>query len=83
MYWTRVVDLKNGLGTGERRKMPRKLPDIPRVRCEGCDGDRFIPLTFPTRKAARTVVAQARPTAKCMTCGQLHFPRSALELNDN
>lgn len=63
--------------------MPRKLPDIPRLRCEGRDGDRFIPLTFPTSRAARKVVAPARPTAKCLICGQLHFPRSAPELNDN
>lgn len=72
--------LKVNSALGETREMPKGMPDIPRLRCEGCDGDRFIPLTFPSRKAAKEAVGQARPTAKCVTCGQLYFPRSAPEL---
>jgi hypothetical protein len=46
-----------------------RIPDIPVLRCEGCGGDRFIPLTFPTREGAGKAEASARPTAKCLTCG--------------
>jgi hypothetical protein len=49
--------------------VPMRIPDIPVLRCEGCGGDRFIPLTFPARKGAEKAGASARPTAKCLTCG--------------
>jgi len=52
------VNLKVNSALGESREMPKGMPDIPRLRCEGCDGDRFIPLTFPSRKAAKEAVGQ-------------------------
>jgi hypothetical protein len=49
--------------------VPMRIPDIPVLRCEGCGGDRFIPLTFPPHIGAVKAGASARPTAKCLTCG--------------
>jgi hypothetical protein len=54
--------------------MPKRIPDIPLLRCSGCGGDRFIPLTFPSRRGAEKAEIEARPTAKCVTCGLSYIP---------
>jgi hypothetical protein len=46
-----------------------RMPDIPVLRCDGCGGNRFIPLTFPARRGAEKAGVRGRPTAKCVTCG--------------
>lgn len=48
--------------------MTRQLPGIPALRCVGCGGRRFIPLTFPRFGEAQRS-ATVRPSAKCVTCG--------------
>jgi hypothetical protein len=57
--------------------MPKRMPDIPVLRCDGCGGDRFIPLTFPGRGGAEKADVRARPTAKCLGCGLSYIPRGA------
>jgi hypothetical protein len=47
----------------------RQLPGIPSLRCKGCGGTEFIPLTYPRRETANRSKICARPTAKCVTCG--------------
>ena len=54
--------------------MPKRIPDIPVLRCDGCGGDRFIPLTFPGRGGAGKVDVRGRPTAKCVGCGKSYIP---------
>jgi hypothetical protein len=49
--------------------MPR-LPDIPDLRCEGCGGHRFIPLTF--RRSNAPPGGNSRPSAKCVDCGMVY-----------
>jgi hypothetical protein len=57
--------------------MPRRIPDIPVLRCESCGGDRFIPLTFPGRGGAEQADVRGRPTAKCVGCGLSYIPSGA------
>jgi hypothetical protein len=53
--------------------MTTDLPRIPALRCVGCGGNRFIPLTFPRLRKANWIDPVLRPTAKCVTCGQCYF----------
>ena len=57
--------------------VPMRIPDIPVLRCEGCGGDRFIPLTFPPHMGAEKAGARVRPTAKCLTCGRSYIASRA------
>ena len=53
--------------------MTTQLPRIPALRCLGCGGERFIPLTFPRFPKANWIDPVLRPSAKCVTCGHCYF----------
>jgi hypothetical protein len=46
-----------------------RLSDTPTLRCGGCDGDRFIRLTFPNYGRTTRTELPPHPTAKCAICG--------------
>src|SRR5580700_92501 len=61
--------------------MTTHLPAIPALRCVGCGGERFIPLTFPRLRLANRIEQVLRPSAKCVTCGQCYFGAPNLPIN--
>jgi ribosomal protein S14 len=53
-----------------------RLPDIPKLRCTECGGERFIPLTYPADERIQSPDPPGRATAKCVTCGRRSAPQS-------